>query len=217
MNLLSRLLSGGVLLATLPAAMAASSVDVSVTGTVVPAACVPTHSSPTISFGKISSADLIDDKPSRPKQDQYHTLNINCTGKTLFAIRGIDNRASTIGNNWYANPYGLGLTPAGEKLGAHYLTLQPKISQIDGNPVFITESTNGGETWGASSDAAKSIRSYGPILGFVEKTGVTTGPALIENAALALKSHIIFAPKNTLTLTEDVALDGAATIEVVYL
>lgn len=217
MNLLPRLLTGVALLAALPAAMAASTVDVTVTGTIVPAACTPTHTSPTISFGKISAADLIDDKPSRPKQDQYHTLNINCTGKTLFAIRGIDNRASTVGNTWYVSPYGLGLTPAGEKLGAHYLTLQPGLSQIDGNPVFITESTNGGSTWGASSSGAKAIRSHGPILGFVDQSGVTTGPALIENASLGLKSHIILAPKNTLTLIDEVALDGAATIEVVYL
>jgi len=217
MNLLPRLLTGVALLAALPAAMAASTVDLTVTGTLVPAACTPTHTSPTVSFGKISTADLIDDKPSRPKQDQYHTLNINCTGKTLFAIRGIDNRASTVGNTWYVSPYGLGLTPAGEKLGAHYLTLQPGLSQIDGNPVFITESTNGGSTWGASSSGAKAIRSHGPILGFVDQSGVTTGPALIENASLGLKSHIILAPKNTLTLTDEVALDGAATIEVVYL
>ncbi len=217
MNLLPRLLTGVALLAALPAAMAASTVDVTVTGTIVPAACTPTHTSPTISFGKISASDLLQDSPSRPTPDQYHMLNVNCTGKTLFAIRGIDNRASTVGNNLYSNPYGLGLTPAGEKLGAHYLTLQTYSSKIDGVQAYISDSSNGGASWSTSSTAVRSIRSNGVIHGFTDQAGVTTGPIPIENAALTLKSHIILAPKSTLTLTDEVALDGAATIEVVYL
>ncbi len=100
MTLISRLLIGTTLLAALPAAMAASTVDVSVTGSIVPAACTPSLSAGEFNHGKISKADLNVDGPTGFfEKKKIATLSVNCTAATVYGIRGIDNRADTVGNN----------------------------------------------------------------------------------------------------------------------
>lgn len=139
MNLSSRLLTGAALLVALPAAMAASTVDMTVTGSIVPAACTPTLSIADFNHGKISKADLNTDKPTIIPTGKWGTLSVSCTAPTVYAIRGTDNRADTVAHyNMYVGPYGLGLTPAGEKLGAHYLDVHPTKSLIDGKPTFVS-------------------------------------------------------------------------------
>lgn len=218
MNLLPRLLTGVALLAALPAAMAASTVDVTVTGTIVPAACTPSLTASEFNHGKLSKADLNTDTPtSFAANPKVTTLSVNCTAATVYGIRGYDNRADTVGNNWYMTPYGLGLTPKGEKIGAHYLEIYPRQSLIDGKPAFVTVGNAAGNRWANAVQTEKGIRNYGELLGFTDIAGPVTQPLAIKDATYALNSYLVIAPTKGLTLTDDVALDGSATIEVVYL
>jgi hypothetical protein len=218
MNLISRLLTGATLLAALPAAMAASTVDVTVSGSIVPAACTPSLSASDFNHGKTSKTDLNLDGPTvLDEAGKVATLSVNCTAATVYGIRGIDNRADTVGNNSYVTPYGLGLTPKGEKLGAHYLEIYPNESLIDGKPAFVSVGNSSGTAWRDASQGERGIRNYGELLGFTDTAGPLSQPKPIKDAAFSLKSYVVIAPAKGLTLTDEVALDGAATIEVVYL
>lgn len=218
MKAIRTLLAATALIGVVPLALAASTVDLTVSGTLVPASCTPVLSAATVNFGKLSSADLLRDTPTAFLGGQLQsTLKVNCDAATLYGIRGIDNRADTVGNRWYMTPYGLGLTPAGEKLGAHFLEILPVRSTIDGKPAFVTVGNAAGTSWGASGPDNRGIRNYGELLGFTDTAGVTTGPIPIKDAEYGLTHYLVFAAANTLTLTDEVALDGSAVIEVVYL
>lgn len=212
-----RFFAVAALVSVMPSAFAASTVDLTVSGTIVPASCTPTLSSADINFGKFSSSDLKLDTPTRMGADIKSTLSVNCVAPTIFAIRGIDNRSATVGNNWYMTPYGLGLTENGEKIGAHYLEVFPVESTIDSKPAFVTVGNAAGTTWTASAQGDKGIRNYGELLGFTDTAGETSGPIPIKEAVLGLHHYVVMAPASGLTLTDEVGLDGSATIEVVYL
>lgn len=217
MKTLNTLMASALMIALAPAALAASTVDLSVTGKIVPTSCTPSLSQGDVSFGKLSAKDLDLDKPTRIGGYKAQNLTIDCQAATLFGIRGIDNRKETVGNTWYMTPYGLGVTGKGEKIGAHYLELRMAASTIDGKPAFVTVGNADGTSWGASTVGDQGIRNYGPLLGLNATAGATTGPIAIKTAVLGLTSYIVVAPAKTLTLDEEVALDGSATIEVVYL
>jgi hypothetical protein len=218
MKAIHTLLAASVLAAAMPSAFAASSVDLTVSGTIVPSACTPTLSAPNVNFGKISAADLLQEGPTAFLGGRLQsTLNVNCDAPTLYVLRGIDNRKATVGNDWYLTPYGLGMTAKGEKLGAHYLEIFPVRSTIDGKPAFVTVGNAAGTTWTASAPAEKGLRNYGELLGFTDTAGVTSGPIPIKDGTYGLQHYLVFAPASGLTLTDEVALDGSAVIEVVYL
>ncbi len=204
------------LLGSMASAMAASSVDLAVTGSIVPTACTPTLSMGD-SVYKISAADLNLDDVTNIIEHKRQTLNIKCQSPILFGIRGIDNRAGTTGNNWYNSPYGLGLTPAGEKIGSHMIELRMARSTIDGKPAFVTVGSADGSTWLPATTEDKAIRHYGELLGFTDAAGVTTGPTAVKDAVLGLEQFLLINAANSLTLNEEVALDGSAIVEVVYL
>lgn len=218
MNAIRTLLAVATLATLTPAAFAGSTVELSVSGTIVPSACTPTMSAADINFGKLSSADLHLDKPTAFLGGRHQsTLKVNCDAATLYGLRGIDNRAATVGNTWYMTPYGIGLTPSGEKLGAHYLEVFPTRSTIDNKPAFVSVGSATGTGWNASTSDDRGIRNFGPLLGFTDTVGVTTGPIPIKDAEYGLEHYLVFAPAKGLTLTDEVKLDGSAVIEVVYL
>ncbi|EIK97818.1 hypothetical protein PMM47T1_04879 [Pseudomonas sp. M47T1] len=217
MNTIKSVVAAALLASTATSAIAASSVDLAVTGSIVPMSCTPTLSRGDVVFSKISSSDLKTGAHTMIAQEHLQTLNINCQAATLFGIRGVDNRAGTHGNSMFVTPYGLGLTPSGEKTGAHYLEVYPTRSTVDGKPAFVTVGTEDGSSWIPSSSGERGIRNFGPLLGFNDTLGVTTGPIPIKDAALGLKHYLVINDAATLTLNEEVLLDGSASIEVVYL
>ncbi|MDE1166002.1 MAG: DUF1120 domain-containing protein [Pseudomonas sp.] len=205
-----------MLVTAAPASFAASSVDLSVSGSIVPASCTPWLTTPELDFGKISAKDLNLDKPTRIGGDKSQILGIQCQSAVRFALRGVDNRADTVGNNTYGSPYGLGVTHKNEKIGAHYFVVVPSNSLVDNAPAYATVGNAAGTQWSVSGTGDRAIRTNGELLGF-NLSSVSTGPIPITEALFTLKSHIMVAPANTLTLDQDVALDGSATIELVYL
>lgn len=218
MNTMRRFFAVAALASVMPSAFAASTVDLTVTGTIVPASCTPTIGSSNVHFGKISSADLDQDAPTNMFTSAIRqSLTVNCSAATIYGIRGIDNRAATVGDRGYNAPYGLGVTDDGEKLGAHYVEIQTATSTIDGKPAFVMIGDSAGATWSVSGEGNKGIRNTEGMLGFTDQAGETTGPIPIKEAVYGLQHFLVIAPASGLTLTNEVALDGSATIEVVYL
>ncbi|MDE1166003.1 MAG: DUF1120 domain-containing protein [Pseudomonas sp.] len=207
--------------AAAPMVLAASTVDLSVTGSLVPTSCTPSLAAGEISFGKLSAKDLRLDKSTEIGGFKFEQMTIQCQGPTLFGIRGVDNRANTrpvhSGVPTFAAPFGLGLTANNEKIGTYHLELHPDRSMIDGAKGYLTLSNLTGTAWGASSAGERNIRNNGPLLGYTDTLGVSTGPIPVKEAILGIRSYMVVAPANTLTLDQDIALDGSATLEVVYL
>lgn len=198
-------------------AQASSAVEFGVVGKITPGACYPTLSNHSVDFGEIKVTELQRHTATVIDRKRVNTLNISCDAATVFAVRGVDDRASSVGNNWYESAYGLGYTGRGEKIGAHYVQVHPSRSTIDGKQAFTTYSDARGEQWDYSGDEESAIPNGGQLLGFTDGGGIAHGPVAIQHASIGLSHFIVVAPASELTLTSEVLLDGKATIELVYL
>jgi hypothetical protein len=104
------------LLASTGHAVAASSVDLNVKGSITPSACTPSMpSSGTVDYGKLSAKSLNADKVTR-LPPEYLQLRVECDAATLYALQGHDNRAGSAPND--EGGFGLGLINGDEKLGS---------------------------------------------------------------------------------------------------
>ena len=195
------------LLFTSPA-FAASSVDLTVKGLITPSACTPSLPG-AVDYGKISAKDLNVDKQTRLAL-QTIPLTVSCEAKTLFAIKPVDNRpgsASTITRS----AYGLGLINVTEKLGHYMLTFRNPVTEI---PSMMLAFSYGRWSELDSDDAVipgtlVALGDYQGDIGYF--------PHPLQNAAMDIVLYTYIAPTNTLTLTNEVALDGSATLELNYL
>lgn len=204
------------LLALPSLALAASSVELAIAGRIIPAACTPLLSSNgVVDFGKISQQDLNQDRGTRlPARDLQLTLD--CNGPVRFALRMRDNRdgTATVNSEIY---YGLNLDPSGNRIGLYSVVFDPTRTQVEGvSEVYGTESTTGGLAWRSANRNPIDIgaRSF---LGFTDTNGSTTGPSALTHLDSTLKLEAVLNAKQNLDLSTEVALDGAATLEVIYL
>ncbi|MHC8312973.1 DUF1120 domain-containing protein [Pseudomonas sp. GT1P32] len=197
-------LSAIALISVAPFALAASSTDLTVTGLITPNACTPTLSGGGIvDHGKFSAKDLRPDRET-PLPSQTLQLAVNCDAATTFKLRGIDHRAasSTDGNG-----FGLGFINTDQKLG--YSELRSIAPMADGVSVVPLHSRDNGSTWFRSAQIdALGVSSYGAL-------GTTT-PIAIKDLLTDLKVDTYIARADALDLTNEVALDGLATLEILY-
>lgn len=197
-------LSATALIGVAPYALAASSTDLTVTGVITPNACTPTLSGGGIvDHGKFSAKDLRQDRDTK-LPNQILQLAVNCDAATTFKLRGIDHRAtsSTDGNG-----FGLGFINTDQKLG--YYELRSIAPMADGVSVDPLHSRNSGSTWFKDAQIdALGVSSYGAL-------GTTT-PVAIKDLLTDLRVDTYIARADSLDLTNEVALDGLATLEIIY-
>lgn len=203
-------------LASLPAAQAASTAELTVGGLITPMACTPVLSAGgLIDFGKISQKDLNQATGTRLPLKSL-TLTVSCNAPGRFALRMRDNRDGTahVNSEIY---YGLGLDSAGNKLGVYSVSFDPNQTVADALPVvYGTESTTGGMAWRTSNSNAIDIGSRS-LLGFTEVVGSTAGPSAIQTLTSTLTLEAVINAKQNLDLSVETPMDGSATLEVVYL
>lgn len=201
------ILAGALALTCASNAFAASSVDLSVRGTITPNACVPSVSNNgETDLGKISAKDLRPDLPTYLPR-QVLQMTVTCDGTTLMAIESKDNREGTEYSNDYYN-FGLGLTPNDEKLG--YLTVGTSNRLADGVTVRGIGSRDGGVTW----DLENTLMDDG--INSVAATGTMT-PIPLQQLTMDLSIGAVIAPATRLTLSNEVPIDGSVTMTVRYL
>ncbi|QUW65993.1 DUF1120 domain-containing protein [Pseudomonas synxantha] len=196
-----------VLLLTIsPLTLAASSLDLTVKGIITPSACAPEVSGGgNVDFGKVSVKDLNSDTyTDLPRETML--LSVHCEGPTFFTLNTIDNRAGTTASHF--SWHGLGMTPNDEKVGDAGLGLYQPVA--DDVPVRTIVSRDGGATWMPSV-----MLSHTVLTAVANNDGVV--PIAIQKleAEIRLITHI--APASNLTLTDDVPIDGHATVQVNYL
>lgn len=205
-----------LLLGGTSAVQAASIVDLAVTGLITPTACTPQLSDgAVIDYGKISQQDLKVDRSTRLPVKPLH-VNIACNAPNRFALRMHDNRdgSAMVNSEIY---YGLGLDHSGNRIGLYSMTFDPLQTVVDSTAqAYGTESTTGGLAWRTANLNPISIgaNSY---LGFTDTAGSTAGPSAIQTLSSTVKVETLINATQNLDVSRETALDGLATLEVVYL
>ena len=113
--------------------------------------------------------------------------------------------------------YGLGFDSSGNRLGVYSMTFDPRQTQANNTAqVYGTESTTGGLAWRTSNLNPIDIgsRSY---LGFTDVEGSVSGPTAIGTLGGNVTVQTVINARQNLDLSVETALDGSATLEVVYL
>ncbi|EIK68934.1 hypothetical protein PseBG33_1035 [Pseudomonas synxantha BG33R] len=206
MNIRLTTLAASVLLLSSTTAFAASSVDLTVKGLIVPSACIPTfHGSNVIDHGKISAKDL---KPDNPTVIGNHTLvlAVNCDAPIQFALHSIDNRASS----GISSSYGLGFINDTQKLGGYSLTLANPLAD-DGVVVQPIASSDQGNTWFKEKFWDPGL--YMSIAAMDDDSQ----PLPVKDLQVDLQVQTFIMSTAGMDLSNEVTIDGSATLEVKYL
>ncbi|MCW8275291.1 DUF1120 domain-containing protein [Pseudomonas sp. PCH199] len=181
-----------------------------------PAACEPVLSNGgVVDFGKLSKNDLSADKSTRlpPKSLM---LRIGCDAPTAFALIMHDNRSgsATVNSEIY---YGLGTDSRNNKIGLYSLNVDPVNTSADSFArLYRTDSTTGGVAWSTASASPIAI-GQNSYLSFTDTPGSSAGPVMIQNLNTSVTVDAVIAPTNSLDLSTAIDLDGAGTIEIIYL
>jgi len=206
MKILLSTVATSLMLLTCASTYAASTVDLTVKGLIVPSACTPNLTSGgVIDHGKISAKDL---RPDNATHIGTHvmTMAVTCDAPIQFALHSIDNRA---GSSISTSDYGLGLINGTQKLGWFQLTLRNAVA--DGTPMQTIASGDGGNTW-----YSEKLWDAGLYMS-VATMDDATQPASVKELVTELVVDTSIARTDGLDLSNEVTLDGSATLEVKYL
>ncbi|CNK97162.1 Protein of uncharacterised function (DUF1120) [Yersinia enterocolitica] len=214
------------------AGYAASSGNLSVIGTIKPASCTTTIggvADASFAYGKISKTLLLQGSIT-PLEAKSLELKISCDGQTKLAVSALDNRPSTNpfasgtivdlsdagapSNTDASTLFGLGSYGAENKhIGGYSLAVNVTSAKHDGVAGRMAYSSSSGGSWGYAAT--------GHLMGNIWKTWASTAAAAVPVSGteftgdLMVKAFIL--PRADLVLTDNVALDGSATIEIHYL
>lgn len=207
------LISAALLAVASAGAVAASSVDLSVQGVITPAACTPALSSGgLVEHGKISVQDL---HPSGDTQlsEARLQLSIVCEASTLMAIKGTDNRPGT-SPEWDGalSNFGLGLATGDKKIGWYTLTLANGLA--DETPRGMIESFDG-RTWTYAGET--TIWQPNWMRTFNAASDTNPAPLPVQSFKADVVIATTLTSKQNLPVTEDIIIDGSATLDVIYL
>lgn len=202
-------LASALLITGTAPAFAASTVDLTVKGIITPNACTPALSGGgVIDHGKMSAKDLNTDRntilPTASLQ-----MTVNCDAPVLFALRAMDNRLGS----GTGSSFGLGLINGTQKLGSYDLNLgslaNPPLA--DGEVVQAIASFDNGTTW-----EKYNAFEHGLMLSVAALSDLTT-PRPTEELVTEVNYSGYINRTDGLDLSNEVQIDGSATIEVVYL
>jgi len=190
----------------------AQSADLSITGKILPGACVIDLGNGGVAeLGDIRSTSLDAEKMTELDPVDL-TVSVSCDSAVRFALQGVDNTGDSA---YTAFRYGLGRTADDEKIGS--ATIGLKGISIDSANGFATTSYDGGATWSNSVAGNPALIPTDGMVGFAAEQGVTTGPTGIESLQGTLEVKASIAPTSGMTITGDVPINGSATINVMYL
>lgn len=181
-----------------------------------PAACEPALSNGgVVDFGNLTINDLNANKithlPSRPL-----LLRVGCDAPTAFALIMHDNRAGSATVDGESH-YGLGTDGRNNGIGFYSVNIDPAHTRADSFArLYRTDSSTGGAGW-SSASANPIALAKNTYLSFTDSGGRHTGPAMIQNLSTRVTVDAVIAPTNDLDLSNAIDLDGAGTIEIIYL
>jgi len=191
---------------------AADTTELKVKGTVRPNACTPTLTADgVIDYGTIPAASLKAGNKTTLAEKAIN-LAIVCDNAAKIAVTFTDNRAATrvpgiVSAGESAN-FGLG-SAAGNNIGGYSVKFDTVTK--DGGFAIYLGSNDSGASWATYSPYADTVGGYVSV-----GTGSAT-PAAGKVFSMGLKVQAVLNKPENMSLTQDVPLDGSATIEVRYL
>jgi hypothetical protein len=201
---------------------AANMVEMQVVTVITPAACTPMLSGGGVAdYGTIPARSL---KPGAvtPLPAKSLSFSINCDAAAKVSVRAIDNRTSSVivgivaagsgdGNLNDSFNFGLG-TAAGKSIGGYAIVFQPASYTGDYRQAQLLYSTDSGTTWQPSTTGyvAKN-RSFG-----WGAAGSSYVSSLRTISGTVTVLPYLNKPEN-LSLSQEILLDGSATLELSYL
>lgn len=186
---------------------AASSADLSVTGTITPSSCTPRLSNGgVIDHGKLTAKDLEKARPTLLDPAEMQ-LDVICEGATFFTLTTFDNRAGTSAIN--TAHHGLGISNDNQKLGSVAFSLFEPVA--DAVAVKTIVSRNGGVNW-----VVNPYLGHEALTSFAAADGPNT-PIAIEVLNARLRAFTVIVPSRDLTVVDEVPIDGQATLQLKYL
>lgn len=190
----------------------AQSADLTITGKILPSACVMDLGNGGIAdFGDLR-ANALETDTSTMLDPIDLTISVTCDSDARFALQGVDNTNDT---SYVAHRYGLGRTADDEKIGS--ATIGLKGISIDSQNGYATTSYDGGANWSNSVTGNPAPIPTDGMVGFAAEQGVTTGPTGIQTLQGTLEVKAFIAPTSGMTITSDVPINGSATINLMYL
>ena len=199
----------------------AQSVDLKVTGTITPAACLPTIAGGgVIDLGPIGAATLNQTSPTQLGNEERN-FSIACDAPTKVAIKLTDNRSDSVvegiivGTNPAPGTH-FGLGKAGTaNIGAMSVSIPNVDVVVDSEAADTLRSDDAGTTWTSTGTGAFHSVRKGVLYTWGEPG--TMQPIAFENLSTPLHVRVAADRGASLPLGDEITLDGSATIELVYL
>lgn len=204
------------------AAVAGQSADLKVTGKIAPSACdIAISGGGTIDFGTIAASTL-SDTAATVVGDKETSFTMTCSAATKVMWTSGDNRAgtadATAGSSIYRdfNAYfGVGAID-GKNIGA-YVIHMPKPAVADGQDVGATVSSDNGNTWTGFKTVGIAANNHSQQAFSWAPSG-TDSPAAYKTVTQPFSVKLAIGKTSELPpLTQEVAIDGSATITLKYL
>ncbi|WP_079214831.1 DUF1120 domain-containing protein [Herbaspirillum robiniae] len=204
------------------AAVAGPTTELKVTGVIKPVACTPTigAGSAVVDYGTITAGSLENGK-NKVLDTREVPFSISCEAPVKMAVTATDNRAASkvtgLGSLVSATAsensmFGLG-SASSKNIGAFHFTMKQGSFTGDGASVDTIGSTNSSTpSWSKSSTGGMStdrMLSWAPA--------GTTAPGSYKVLSGTIGVTAVLNKPENLNLTQDISLDGSATIEVKYL
>ncbi|QVM95367.1 DUF1120 domain-containing protein [Pseudomonas sp. SORT22] len=207
-------LSLAVLMTLATANAMAATTDLTVTGTITPAACTPTlGNGGLVEYGSLALTELEETSTGYRLPVKSLSFSIECSAPAAFALIANDNRRdSSPANAWL---FGLG-THQDQAIGHFMMRWNYETLVIDGTQGYTIESIDNGNSWNAVFDGVLYDAGQAPsnLVGFsITSSELGPAPATSVNLTMDVDGGI----NKGLTLNGAMELDGSATIEIVYL
>ncbi|WP_333902534.1 DUF1120 domain-containing protein [Enterobacter wuhouensis] len=223
-----------VLAVAASSAMAASSIDIQVTGKIVPSSCTPTFTSGggIADFGTMKVASLNSTSMTPLADVKVIPISITCEDATRIAVTFNDAHADSAPTEALPTNFvdldfdinvkatsGLGMYN-GKKIGAYSLGIQQAkgtVTNEAGDELYPTVSVDNGTTWGNKSGLRymQVANDKSEVYSFSSTLGGTPVPQTKVNFNVGVAAMIN--PTNDLNVTDEATLDGLTNVELVYL
>lgn len=199
---------------------AAGMVPMEVVATLTPAACTPMLSGGGVADYGLMNANILRQGQVTALPAMSMSFSVNCDAAAKFSIKVIDNRSASLvpgivaagsGDGTLGDDYNFGLGSAsGRNVGGYLIRFMPNTYTGDYQAVKLMSSPDG-NTWNDAGNGVASKRlqfSWGAGNGSVDAYKAVSG-------RLSVQPYVNKA--ENLPLSQDIPLDGSATLELHYL
>ncbi|MCA2024459.1 DUF1120 domain-containing protein [Enterobacter sp. K16B] len=204
-------------------ALAAETTVMKVEGTLTSSTCdALLGNGGVFDYGTLSLGELSTTENNKFAQRSL-PVTITCTAPTKVGLRMLDNRSESnagipVQINEYSMSatyytYGVGSTSKGVKIGSYGLLLSNAVADGKTVSIIVRNDDWNADLWKSTSSVPRSDDFN--TMSFA--AAGTTTPVAITQANFDFLTRLVIRDTTSLAITDDTALDGQATMTLVYL